>query len=292
MSTERQNEHDLDNLLKQVLKDDLPPETEFGMRKRLTAFRKAIEPSYDAHLARRAGPWKRSPVFELWFTRRQAFRKDVLVYVSVVMLAAGAVLHLGGYQSLLAESISLLKISMSLSGQIRRADSMDCRVKMPAAVTQATSYRIRWVREGLSRVDIESPRGIDETLWIVHGSVWTAGSAEGSSKPATYLVPSLPEPVMALLSPADLARRLDQHWQLQHDMKQHDPNRLVFIDRQSRDIVEVYFEKKSFVPISLSWKPPETNGKGRTGGAATRADFTWNQHVAPELMVPRLKSGR
>jgi hypothetical protein len=291
MSTDRQNEHDVDKLLKQVLKDDLPSETEFRMRKRMVVFRRALESSDDPHAARSARSWRFPPVFEQWRLRHWVFRKEVLAYVSAVMLAAGAVIHLGGCQSLLADSISLLKISMSLTEQMRLASSMDCVVKMPAAGTQATIYHIRWVRDGRTRVDVESPRGVDETLWIIQGRVTIANSAAGLS-PAANPVPDLQETVMALLSPADLARRLDQSWQLQPGKKQHDPDRLVFIERQNRAVIEVHLDRKSFLPISLSWKPPKANGKGGTGGVATTAEFTWNQPVAPELMVPRRKPGR
>jgi hypothetical protein len=283
MNTDRQNEHAVDKLLERVLEDDLPSETEFRMRKRLAEFRRALESSEDLHAARRAGLWRRPSVFG------RVFRKEVLAYVSAVMLAAGVVIHLGGYQSVLADSISLLKISMSLAEQIRLAGSMDCIIDVPVAGTQATTYHIRWVRDGGTRVDVESPYGLDKTVWIIQERVTVADFAAGSLAPPTNSAPGLPEPVAALLSPADLARRMDASWQLQPEKKQHNPDKLVFIDRQDRAVIEVHFDKKSFLPISLSRKPLEVAG---TEGVATTAEFAWNQPVAPELMVPRLKPGR
>jgi hypothetical protein len=291
MSADRQNDHDVDKLLRRVLRDDLPSEAEFRMRKRLAVLRRALESPGDSHAARSAESWRHTPVFEQWRPWRWLFRKEVLAYASAVMLAAGAVIHLGGYHSLLADSISLLKTSISLTEQMRLAGTMDCVINMPAAGTQVTTYHIRWVREGGTRVDVEFPRGIDETLWIIQGRVTIANTAVGSLKPAANPVPDLQEPVRALLAPADLARKLDGSWQLQPE-KQHNPDRLVFVDRQDRAVIEVHLDTKTFLPISLSRKPPEAGGRGGTGGVATTAEFTWNQPVAPDLMVPRLKPER
>jgi hypothetical protein len=292
MSTHRSNEHDVDKLLKQVLKDDLPSETEFRLRKRLAAFRRALEPSDDPRAVRSAGSRRRPPAFVQWLNRHRVFRKEALAYLSSVMLASGAMIHLGGFQSVLADSITLLKTSMSLTEQIRLARSMDCVVKMTSPGTQAAICHIRWVRDGGTRVDVESARGVDETLWITQGHVTVANLAAGLSKPTAYSTPGLQEPVIALLSPAELARRMDESWQLQPEKKQHNPDRLVFNDRQDRAVIEIRFDRKSFLPTSLIWKPPEANGRAWSEAVPTTAELTWNQPIEPDLMVPGLKPGR
>jgi hypothetical protein len=291
MSTDRQNKRDIGNLLRRVLRDDLPPETEFRMRKRLAVFRRGVVSSEDRRVVRSAGWWGRSPALVQGLTRYRVFRKAVLAYVSAVMLAAGALIHLGGYQSLLANSISLLKESMSLAEQIRLAASMDCVIRMPAAGQPTATYHIRWARERGTRVDIASPRGIDEVRWINPGRVTIANFAAGLL-PAAHPVPDLPEPVTALLAPADLARKMGGNWQLQPEKKQHSPDRLVFVDRRDGAVIEVRLDRKSFLPISLSWKPAKAGGDGRTGSVAATAELTWNQPVAPDLLVPRLEPGR
>ena len=290
MRTGRQNEHDLNKLLNQALKDDLPSETEFRMRRRLTVFRRALEASDHSQAARSAGWWRRPPMFE--GARHRVLAKEVLAYVSAIMLTAGAVIHLAGYQSLLADSVSLLKTSISLAEQVRLAGSMDCVIRMPAGSAHATAYHLRWVRDGGTRLDVESSRGVDETLWINHGRVTIANSAAAPTGPAAIPAPGLPEEVMALLSPADLARRLDESWQLQPEEKQHNPDRLLFIDRKDRAVIEVHFDRESFFPISLSRKPAEANGQRGTGGVAATAEFIWNRPVTPDLMVPGIKTGR
>ena len=45
MSPDKHNGHNPDELLRLVLKDDLPPETELGMKGRMSAFRRTAESS-------------------------------------------------------------------------------------------------------------------------------------------------------------------------------------------------------------------------------------------------------
>jgi hypothetical protein len=291
MSTDRRNEHDVDKLLKQVLKDDLPPEAELSMKKCLDAFRHRMESFDDTHEESRRAWWRLPSMSAQWPPGRGLFRKEALACLSAVMLAAGVVIHLGGYQSLLANTISLLKMSVSLTEQLRLARSMDCVISMPALGSLAPVYRIRWIRDGHTRMDVESPHGLERTLWIFQGSV-TVFSYESGRSSTTPPAPDLQEPLPALVSPNDLARRLSETWQLQPEKKRHHGSSLVFIDRRDGAVIEVYFDRNSYLPISLDIKPPKANGKGGPGGVATTAVFIWNQPIEPELLVPSLKSGR
>jgi hypothetical protein len=291
MSKDRQNEHDVDKLLKQVLKDDLPSETEFRMKKRLDAFRSALESADDSRAAQSRGRRTRPLVFAQCHPQVGVLRREVLACLSAAMLVAGVVIHLGGYQSLLANSISALKMSVSLTEQLRLARSMDCVISMPALGSSAPVYRIRWIRDGHTRMDVESPRGLERTLWIFQGSV-TVFSYESGRSSATPPAPDLQEPLPALVSPNDLARRFSEIWQLQPEKKRHHGSSLVFIDRRDGTVIEVDFDRNSYLPISLDIKPPKANGKGGPEGVATTAVFIWNQPIEPELLVPSLKSGR
>ncbi len=278
MCADRQNEHEVDRLLKQVLKDDLSSEAEFRMRSRTAAFLRGLESSDASPAASGAGRWRRLFLFERWRPLSEFFWREALVCVSVVMLAAGAVIHLGGHQSVLADSISLLNTSVSLARQIRLADSMDCVIKLTAAGAGSSGYRVRWVRDNRTRVDVKSASGVEETLWIIHGHVTAAGSS-----PRANPVPDLPEPVRALLSPTDLARRLDGGWQMQSKVERRAPDELVFTDAQDGAVIELLFDRKSLLPISLSRQPRES----RDRGATATADLAWNLAIPPELMVPR-----
>ena len=282
MSMERKNEHKVDKLLSQVLRDDLPAEAEFRMKRRLSAFRRALHASEGPRPAR-SGAWWYAPGFRRWRALRPVFRKEVLACASAIMLAAGAVMHLGGYSNVLADSISLLKISISVSEQVRLARSMDCTIRMSGERALAATYRVRWVRGAGTRVDVENPRGIHQTFWLIQGRVTAAGDAAQA--------PGLAEPVVALLAPAELASRLDGGWQLRPEAVQHHPDRLVFAERRDGAVIEVHFDRKTFLPVSLSRIPSEADRAGG-GNASLSADFFWNQPVVPELRVPEVTPGR
>ncbi len=290
MNPDKDNGHDVAELLNRVLRDDLPPETELKMRERLSAFRRAAKSSKTGYRAPRARLRGYAAVLELWLSRPLAHRKKVLAYVSAVMLAAGAVIHLSGYQSVLANSISLLKTKMSLASQIRLADSMECVISMPSNDAHMVTYHIRWVREGRTRVDVEARGGVRETLWISQGQLTIGGSISGSHGSPAAPVTSIPETVRILLSPANMARKLDGDWQAQPGGKQQSPDRVVFTDWQDRGVVEIHFDGRTFLPISLSRKqPPDTDGSGHT---ATTVRFVWNLQVDPQLMIPRRETGK
>ncbi len=289
MSEDLRNEHEVDSLLKEVLKDDLPSGTELRMREQLSEFRRALETSDGLHVARSAGWWRCPAVLAHWLTQHRLLRKQVLVYVSAVMLATGVMIHAGGYQSALADSISLLRISMSISEQIRLATSMDCAIKVQAPGTEATSYRIRWVRDGRTRVDFEAPTVAQRIVWIIQGNITEFDFATGSPVQAANPEPLLHASIETLLSPAGLARKIDESWQLQPAMKQHTPDRLVFVDRQDRAVIEIRFDRRSNLPVRLNRKSPQVNG---TGGPAITAEFSWNQPMAADLMIPRPESKR
>ncbi len=283
MSPDKNGQHNLDELLKRVLKDDLPSEAELKMRERLSTFRRAVESYGSRRATSRARSWGFRPMFGQWLSRPLVYRKKLLAYVSAVTLAAGVVIHLGGYQSVLADSISLFKTSILLTGQIRLASSMECVITMPAAGAQAMIYHIRWVRDGGTRLDVASSHGIEETLWISQGRVMIADIASGSTASATRAAIGIPEAAKAFLSPAVLARKLEEGWQVQPGQKQKSPDRLVFIDRQNRSVVEIHFDRGSFLPISANTKPPDISG---SGGVAAKAEFVWNRRVDPELIMP------
>ncbi len=289
MSPDKNNEHNLDALLKQVLKDDLPTEPELRMRERLSTFRRTVESCGSRRAASRSRSWGFRPVFEQWLSQPLLNRRKLLAYVSAVTLAAGVVIHLGGYQSVLADSISLFRTSILLTGQMRLANAMECVITMPAAGAQAMTCHIRWVRDGRTRLDVVSPRGIEETLWISQGHVMVANIAPGSPGSAARVAMGIPEAARAFLSPADLARRLEEGWQVQPGQKQKSFDTLVFVDRQDGSVIEIHFDRGSFLPISADRKPSNTSG---SGGVAAKAEFSWNLRVDPELMIPRREPGK
>ncbi len=289
MSKYIQNEHSVDNLLKEVLKDDLPSEIEFKMRRQLSGFKFGLQASGKLRGAKSLVLWKCLPTLAQWLVRHPLLQKQALAYLSAIMLAAGLVIHLGGYQSALADSISLLRISMSLSQHIRMAGSMDCAVKVPVNGGEAIYYQILWRRDAGSLRDFKAPPDSREIVWIIQGKITGVDPATVSRGQTAGPNSAMPDFVSAFLSPAELARKMSESWQLQPADSQHAPGRLVFVDRQDRTVIELCFDRRSNLPVSLTWKFPNVSG---TGGPALTAEFSWNQPMAPGEKVSRPNSMR
>ena len=87
---------DLDDFLKQTLKDDLPPEAEARMNRSFFNLRRVIdrpeglaEPDTRSRRGESHAP-------ERWLWVRGTFGKQILAFSSAVMLVLGGVMHLGG----------------------------------------------------------------------------------------------------------------------------------------------------------------------------------------------------
>jgi len=292
MSTDEQDKHEVDRLLKRVLRDDLPCELESKMKERLAVSRRVMGSPEDARAVRTAGLWRRFPVFLHWLPSYRVSQKEMLACVSALMLAAGAVIHLGGFRNALADSISLLKTSMLVTDQMLLADSMDCVVNIPAAGRPVVVYRIHWVRDGGTRLDIESAGGIDETFRMNQARLTPADSQANRPVPLVNSGRSLQEPVVALLSPENLASRLDNTWRLQPGARGQKPDTLVFVDRRDRLVVEIRFDRNSLLPVRLNWGPVGADSQSEAGGLAGTAEFTWSRQMVPNAAFPLFRLER
>ncbi len=284
MISDRNDDSSFDGLVRGVLQDDLPVDVEFRMRKRLASFRHALGSSKVDDREISAGLRER----RAWVGRLQlrvGIRNRIFAYASAVMLAAGIIIHFGGYQNLLADSISLIKTSISLTGQLRRVDAMNCSITVNMAGARFTGMSIRWNRDGRTRVDISTPGGEAKTLWLVQGRVMvpTAPSVPAQAEPALL---GLLEPFRSLFSPNDLARMLDEKCQLQPAGQSHGTHSLNYVDRQDRAGIEILFDRTSFLPLQLSRTSRDA------GSADWIARFRWNRLEAPGQVVPRLEPGK
>ena len=162
----------------------------------------------------RQGEWHS---LDRWQWVRWAFRKEILAFSSVVLMLLGSVMHLGGYQSALAHSISRLKVVVAISERLYRATSMDCTMLIQGAGGETRHYRVRWGPPGVTRVDIAAGGRTEQTLWISNGAVSIADYARGSLPPtmgATTPQDPLLQPALAFLTPAILAQRMDERYGL------------------------------------------------------------------------------
>lgn len=278
MSKMNISEPDPDNLLKQALKDDLPPEAEAGMNRRFLNLKRTLDRP-ESPAAADEWPWMHG-----------LFRKEILAVASAVMLILGAVMHLGGSQSALAHTIEQLKVIGTVSMSLNRAAFMDCTVLKPETGGGNTSYRVLWRNPGDARVDRISA-GDTQTIWISDGTISFADSEGGAvrSMPIDAMTPSpVWQPALEFRTPALLAKQIEGQYGLMRTVGRSSigSGEFLIVGRENRQVVELTVDARTYLPKALKKYAPDS---GRTNGerdCLMEVRFLWNRPVSGELFVP------
>ena len=291
------SEPDLDNFLKQTLKDDLPPEAEARMNRSFFSLKRVInrpEGVAEPDARNRRGE-RRSP--ERWLWVRGTFGKEILAFSSAVMLALGGVMHLGGYQSALAHSISRLKVVVAVSERVYRATSMDCTVLQPGAGGENSYYRVRWRAAGATRVDSAATGGAGQTWWISDGTVSMADAAGGPVRSAAIATlppdPAL-QPALEFLTPTILAQRMEERYGLKQagPWVGAGPGEFLLVGQEDQNVVEIAVDERTYLPTTLKKYLPHSSRPGGERSCLMEVRITWNQPIPRELLVPGLPAGK
>lgn len=152
----RGDNHGIDTLLRQTLKDDLPPAAAEGMQRRLDRFREKME----------TAPQRRPVLERLWTGLMESLRPVPVMQVlkaglmaaaSIVLVVAGSLLQTDGSKNALAESISTWNAAIHTYNGIRGADAMACTVNISAGEDPPVQYTVRWLSDGGVSVQAASP---------------------------------------------------------------------------------------------------------------------------------------
>jgi hypothetical protein len=275
---------DPDNLLKQALKDDLPPEAEAGMNRRFLNFKRTLD-----------RPESQAEADE-WPWMHGVFRKEILAVASAVMLTLGVGMHLSGSQSALAHSIEQLKVIVTVSMSLNQAAFMDCTLLKPEAGGGNTSYHVLWRSPGDARVDMVSAGG-DQTIWISDGTISFADTDGGTvrSMPINAMTPGpVWQPALEFRTPALLAKHMEEQYGLMQTGGRSGTgsDEFLIVGREDRQAVEINVDARTYLPKMLKKYAPDS---GRTNGerdCLMEVRFLWNQPVSGELFIPGPLAGK
>ncbi len=282
MKKEKLQAMDVDELLKETLKDDLPAEAEPRMKMRFAEFReKADEPGHRT-ATRPAKSWRKlflpeySPAAVRWIFNRQA-----LALLSVFMLAVGGFLQATGQRSVLAESLTSLRTSVSVAANTRQSGSMECRAHVAVEEGVPSDYVLRWIQPGMARVDVQKAGEVRETLWITDGEFIVTDHLKNTSQKFANLEQlrnSVFQPVMDFISPARLAGNMEHGWRLERFEQKAGSRQgtFIFLNHEKGTHLEMTVDLDSYLPIRISRLRPST-GKGGPAEELMRLDFTWSQ---------------
>ena len=97
MAKKTDNEMRTDDLLKQALKDDLPPDVESRMKVQISRFQEKVVRDKGLSAQAFSRGWKN------FFQLKWAVRREVLAFSSLIMIVIGGFLHVSGHRSAVAE---------------------------------------------------------------------------------------------------------------------------------------------------------------------------------------------
>lgn len=273
-------EPDLENLLKQTLKDDLPKETEARMNRQFLSLKQTL--GRPANLAQaNYQPWMQG-----------LFRKDILAVASAAMLILGIVMQLSGSQTVLAHSIEQLKVIATISMSLNRASSMDCMVRTRGEEDEKISCRVRWSTSGDVRVDVDEGDGT-QTFWIPNEAVSVAGPKVGNKR-SMPINAMIPKPVLQLIlefmSPEIVAKHIEEQYRLMQRIGRVSlgTNEFLIVGREGRQDVEITMDAKTYLPRVLKKCLHDTDRTNEARNCAMEARFLWNQPISEELFSPRI----
>ncbi|HTY61184.1 MAG TPA: anti-sigma factor [Acidobacteriota bacterium] len=196
-----------------------------------------------------------------------------LAFAATVMLILGAVMHLSGNQSALANSISRLKVIVDVSTGLYSATSMDCTLKIPDAGRLTSNYRARWSAAGITRVDLDPGSGMEKTLWISNTSnppdpVW--------------------QPVMEFLTPAILAQHMEKHYGLAQIVSKSGAGQDEFLlaGQEDRQTIEIAVDERTYLPKMLKKYSQDSGKTGQQRHSLMEVRFLWNQPILREVFIP------
>lgn len=297
MKKENSGKFEIDDLLKQTLKDDLPPELESRMKKQLQLFQKKLEQSQKKRREEINSSLRRLFQAEGLKWMKLIFKKQVLAPASIIMVVLGTVLQMTGPRSVLAESISSLKTSVLVSDEVSHAGSMEYSMEVAAEKDQHLEYSIQWLSSNLTKVQIKKPnQDIVKTMWISEEEITIADHATNTLRKVKKMQQINDQqllPVLGLLSPLDLVERMDGKWRLKQYAQHGDCELGTFTITipEEKILLEFTVDLCTFLPTNFKEfcaDPTKENGEGKI---LMNVNFKWNKLIPSQMLLPKITKG-
>jgi hypothetical protein len=273
----------MDDLLKQIFKDDLPPDVERTMKKQLSTLRMKMEQTIqEKSRTDRMGSLTLSQFREIpWI---QLFlKKDVLVAASLMMIVLGGLLQSSGFSNSLKKNLSILGTSVAVSSQINQAQSMICCIQMSEEAENPLTYSIQWLSPNLSKIKVSE----EEIIIADH----IKNTLHKEKHPLRTMDPLL-QPIIGYLSPAELMEQMFGMWQLKNYEQRDECQWGTFTVSlpEENAVLEATVDLCTYLPLSIK-KIHST--KERAGGELImNVQYSWNEPISSETFSPKISEAR
>lgn len=297
MNIKKSSQLPIDNLLKQTLKDDLPPEIEnrlylqFRRFQEKTAKQEKLQLNFFGFVKK----FFNLSILE-WSLGRQLIRSAALTFsfvVFIILLVAAIFVPITGSQSVLAESFSTLTTSLYVSGQISRVNGMKCSVVAVTGKGERLSYSIQWTPDQ-TRVDIIKPgKIVVKTLLVKNDHVTIIDNTNNTVRHGKGLGnlddPEF-QPISAYLSPTDFRESLQEKWGpgSYRELGDCDEGTFSVVNLGEKGDTEVIVDMCTFLPTRMIRYRPMPMQAGKKGEIVLSIDFTWETPFVPRLIDQKI----
>ncbi len=289
MEKKKRFAENIDDLLRRVLRDDLSPEQEEGLKRRLTLFKNAL--NRPELLPKKKSRPLRSLLQGLHGLAgaRWAVRKEILALPSLALVILGGFMHLSGQRPVLADPVSLLNALVSVSDEVRNCSSMECLVRIPLEKEEPLVCSIHWLSPDLTRVDIWEPGETARTIWVSGHDIALPDQGKTLTKVGRLdqIEDSRLKMVLDFLSPEAISALIYSRWRLER-CEQTGPEEAVFALGSDIDsaLLLMTVALDSDLPVQLKKIQPGRVAADGSARVLMKIEFTWNQPIAPRFMRP------
>ncbi|MFC2165248.1 hypothetical protein ACFLT2_09660 [Acidobacteriota bacterium] len=297
MANKKDSDSRMDDLLKQVLQDNLPPDVEGRMKAQFVQFKESIERADLVSDQATRGIWQRFFLPRSWDWSWWAIRREILAFSSLMMIVVGCFLHVSGHRSAMAETLSFLNTSVSVANQVQEATSMECLMQVPSEDGKHLSYTIRWHSPEMTRVDVQEGEKSGTTL-VISGSEITVADHVSDSYQEYQSLDQIKDPVfkpvLEFLTPIVLANAMYEQWKPQYYRAEDEAQKgtFVYMNNGERTTLEMTVDMSTSLPVSIRKFSSTLSGAEYVYELAMEAKFVWNEPISLLKITDKDEKGR
>jgi hypothetical protein len=205
------------------------------------------------------------------------------------MISMGGFLHLSGQRTAMAETLSFLHASLSISDQLLRVTSMKCTLQASKELG-AAEYSIFWLSPDRARVDARQGAIADKTLWVTASDVVVTDRMNGEIhhyQGISEVQDPLFEPALEFLTPETISRSIYGKWKPKQYKQHRGEERLTlaYINFEGKTLLEMTVDLSTDLPVSITRFAPNDAISELENEHELEAHFVWDEPISSRLLI-------
>ena len=276
MNKKEETAMDIEALLEEYLKDDIPEEE----RSRLNDLVDGFEGPPRQRGMRKIWEPGQNTIRSLGWGFNRGFIRAIYSLSALLLIISGIYMQTSGPRSVLAESISSLGTYVLVKDRLADREIMQCTLRFNESKGDEVQYEIQWLEPTKKIVTLFKNSLVRKTIEIHEDRILVADSHSGSIRELESLaqldIPYL-EIVRYFLSPESLESALTGRWHVEEYQEQLECDRGIYslTDPQNEFIQLVTIDLCSYLPVELNRIQSRTDPVNDRGGIDFSASFRW-----------------